>query len=268
LALWPLGLALAASGLVSSDHLVEALMAADPWRPATVWPSVADIADARVCLAELGPERAASLVRDAARSRRLEPLFPALRRFRTIRHDHPSRLPRRLDELEQLCAEPAPALGQPPCRRPEPPAVDDPLPTAGRLAPRTGRTRIPDRYEHPAPLLVVDGVRVGALRLVLPESPETLRTWGVGLRNCLGDFTAAVAAGTSWLVGIEDGGRIVGCVEVNPATRVPRQIQASANRPLPEDTARAVIDHLEALGVVRPWRPLAESTQQRVTADA
>jgi hypothetical protein len=258
LALWPLGLALAASGLVPPDLLVEALTGTDPWRPATVWPSVDDIADARVCLAELGPERAASLVRDATRSDQLSPLFPVLARFRSIRHDHLARLPRRLRDLEALCNEPVTAPVAPPPARPraEPPVAGEPLPTAGLLAPRTGRTRLPERYQHPPPLLAVDGVRVGALRLVLPDTPETIRTWGVSLRNCLADFVPAVAAGNSWLIGIVEGDGIVGCVEVNPGTRVPRQIQASANRPLPETSARAVVDHLEALGVIRSSRPL------------
>jgi hypothetical protein len=49
------------------------------------------------------------------------------------------------------------------------------------------------------------------------------------------DLVAAIAVGAGRLVGIGDGSRIVGCV-----------------RALSEATARAVIDHLEALGVVGP----------------
>ena len=74
-----------------------------------------------------------------------------------------------------------------------------------------------------------------------------LELWSRQLHNCLDTYAAASAHQRSWLIGIRDDDRLIGCIEVCPATRRLRQAQGSRNRALPTavyDTAvRVLADH-------------------------
>ena len=58
------------------------------------------------------------------------------------------------------------------------------------------------------------GVEVGdGLRIVLPRSTDELAEWGRALRNCVGSFGPAVAAGRSLLFGVEVHDVLAYCLE-------------------------------------------------------
>ena len=70
---------------------------------------------------------------------------------------------------------------------------------------------------YPAALAALHGIEVGAeLRLLLPRTSDELVAWGRLLRSCIGSFGAAVAAGRSVLIGVEERGALAYCVEVSP----------------------------------------------------
>jgi len=123
--------------------------------------------------------------------------------------------------------------------------------TAAFGAPRVnvvGRT--PNRWPVPAALLPVHQLRHEGLSYSVPTSRNELATWGAILRNCLGDFSRAAASETSWLIGIELDDRLIGCVEVEPATRRVRQALGARNQPLPEHVHRITIALLQRKGII------------------
>ena len=78
-----------------------------------------------------------------------------------------------------------------------------------------------------------------------------LTQWGTQLRNCLGSYHAAAAADAAWLVGLEKGGRLVGCIEVSPQQRRIRQAFGPANRQLPGRLLSTATEMLVRFGVIR-----------------
>jgi hypothetical protein len=146
-------------------------------------------------------------------------------------------------------------------RRAEPPPAPPDPRSAARFAPVASRPDLggTEPIPVPAPLVALDGLSVGDLRLVLPRTVAELSEWGRRLSNCLGTFGAAAISGRSWLVGIEKHGRLVACAEIHP-DRYVRQFLAERNRrPVPVDAER-VIERLLAAGVLdaahpgnRPW---------------
>jgi hypothetical protein len=111
---------------------------------------------------------------------------------------------------------------------------------------------------HPAAVAGLHGVEVGAeLRLLLPRTGAELVAWGRLLRSCIGSFGAAVAAGRSVLVGVEEGGVLAYCLEVAPDGSV-RQFLGERNRPAPRPVVAAVCGRLVTAGIVDPGRPANE----------
>jgi hypothetical protein len=102
------------------------------------------------------------------------------------------------------------------------------------------------------------GAEVGAdLRLLLPRTSDELVAWGRLLRSCIGSFQAAVAAGRSTLIGVEERGALSYCVEVTPDGSV-RQFLGKRNRTVPRPVVASVCDVLVAAGVVDPSRTANE----------
>jgi hypothetical protein len=106
----------------------------------------------------------------------------------------------------------------------------------------------------PVPQLLEDlngTVVCGRLRLVLPYTVAQLVVWGNRLGNCLGSFAPAVAAGTSWLLGVELEDRLAYCMELTPNGSI-RQFLGARNQRVPIENAAAVCAHLVSAGVVDP----------------
>ena len=153
----------------------------------------------------------------------------------------PSRPGARAGQRSEPRSEPGPA------RPPDPRRRMHVAPAAPEVAPNT-------------PLLVADevtalhGAEIGHdLRIVVPRSTDELVSWGHMLRNCVGSFGPAVAAGRSLLIGVESGGALTYCLELAPDGTV-RQFLGERNRPVPQAAASAVCRHLEAAGLLRADR--------------
>lgn len=145
----------------------------------------------------------------------------------------------------------APVLGDGPLLR-QRTTPTAPIAPAAFGAPRVsvpGRT--PNRWPVPHDLLPVHQLRHEGLGYTVPTSRNELATWGAILRNCLGDFGRAAATQTSWLIGIEQDDRLIGCVEVDPAHRRVRQALGPRNHPLPEFVHRTTITLLQRHGIIR-----------------
>jgi hypothetical protein len=113
-------------------------------------------------------------------------------------------------------------------------------------------------FRHPAAVARLHGADVGAeLRLLLPRTGDELVAWGRRLRSCIGSFGAAVAAGRSVLIGIEEGGVLAYCLEVAPDGSV-RRFLGERNRPVPRPVVAAVCGRLVAAGIVDPGRTANE----------
>ena len=69
------------------------------------------------------------------------------------------------------------------------------------------------------------------------------------LHNCVGDFGNAMAAGHSWVIGIEKDDHIIGCAEVSPEDRQVRQALGPRNRPLPTAVATTMFEALQRCAV-------------------
>jgi hypothetical protein len=109
-----------------------------------------------------------------------------------------------------------------------------------------------EALRFPRSLADLDGDIVGErLRLTVPRTTGQLAVWGNGLGNCLGTFGEAVAAGRSWLLGVELEGRIAYCMELTPNGSI-RQFLGDRNRRVPIADAAAVCTHLVSAGVVDP----------------
>jgi hypothetical protein len=113
------------------------------------------------------------------------------------------------------------------------------------------RGPVPDSsvWSVPPPLVPACGFRWGPVELVVPTSAAQLRSWGQVLHNCLGDYSPAVMAGRSWLIGVRCDEVLVGCAEVDPARRAIRQLLGPRNRPLPDRVRDDVVEALQFLGL-------------------
>ena len=146
--------------------------------------------------------------------------------------------------------DPAPARAAPRQRRPDPP---DPRARA-RVAPAAPAVPPNAALRHSTGVTALHGVEVGAdLRLLLPRTSDELVAWGRLLRSCVGSFGAAVAAGRSVLIGVEERGALAYCLEVAPDGSV-RQFLGQRNRTVPRPVVASVCDVLVAAGVVDPAR--------------
>jgi hypothetical protein len=113
-------------------------------------------------------------------------------------------------------------------------------------------------FHHPPAVAALHGVEVGAdLRLLLPRTSDELLAWGRVLRSCVGSFGAAVAAGRSLLIGVEERGALAYCMEVAPDGSV-RQFLGQRNRTVPRPVVASVCDLLVVAGVVDPTRTANE----------
>jgi hypothetical protein len=108
---------------------------------------------------------------------------------------------------------------------------------------------IPDStvWAVPPPLVPASGFRWGPVELVVPTSTAELRRWGMLLNNCLGDYSAAVVAGRSWLVGVRRDELLIGCAEIEPGRRTIRQLVGAHNQPLPPHVRDHVVEALRFL---------------------
>jgi hypothetical protein len=120
-----------------------------------------------------------------------------------------------------------------------------------------GAARAPARagLAFPASLARLDRVALGSrLRLVLPRTGVELEEWGRRLRNCIGSFAAAAAAGSSFMVGVEVEDRLAYCLEMSDGFVI-RQFLGTANAVVPVGDARRVLGHLAVVGVLDPSDP-------------
>lgn len=151
------------------------------------------------------------------------------------------------------------AASAPVARRAEPVAAQSAVATAVRAPheqPR-GAPRVPlnphalgvVRWPVPRALLAISDHSQGGLRFVVPTSRDEMRRWGRVLHNCVGDFGNAMAAGHSWVIGIEKDDHIIGCIEVNPTNRQVRQALGPRNRPLPASVATTMFEALQRCNV-------------------
>lgn len=138
---------------------------------------------------------------------------------------------------------PEPAPDQP--ARPQGPAPRPPAPAA--QVPPAARTDVP--LVHPSRLQAVDGLEVGAHRIVLPRTADELMEWGMVLDNCLGGFRHAVAGGRTHLLGVAEGGTLRYAVEVT-RSGVVRQFEGVRNRQAPLSVTVPVLTALRDHGVV------------------
>lgn len=265
IALGPLCLALMGRAVLEPDQLVRVLAAGDIWHAPPVWLAASRLESAALVITGLGPVAATRLLLDAAtRPRGIEVLLDTLDLYRCLRHQFSAVPPGQLDALRGACLELAPtptetvaAADAEHRRRAEARrhsalrlaehvrAPEDPEPTPDdhdgsaaarsifvpRTAPAVRATCLPASYDHPAALRELHHLTAGDVRLLLPRTPAVLTTWGQRLSNCLGSYARAVAAGTVWVVGIEEHGVLTACAAIDPGSREVRQLLAAHNRP-------------------------------------
>lgn len=99
---------------------------------------------------------------------------------------------------------------------------------------------------------------VGGVRLALPRTCGDLQRWGRILRSCVGDFGPAAATGATHLIGLYDGARLRGCLELRPEGTI-QQMLGVANRPLTRETRAKVLSALVEHGVVDRHDPRHEA---------
>ena len=122
------------------------------------------------------------------------------------------------------------------------------------MAPAAPATTAGAVFRHPTAAAALHGAEAGSeLRLLLPRTCDELAAWGRLLRSCIGSFGAAVAAGRSVLIGVEERGVLAYCIEVTPDGAV-RQFLGERNRTVPRPVVASVCDVLVAAGVVDPSR--------------
>jgi hypothetical protein len=258
----PVSLAVAAGSDTPADLLANLLEAGNPPNPDRLVPTVEQVRAIERGVARHPADRRVALLTDAVDDPvALAQLFTQLSSRSALIPDPP---PTRVRDLHDLCRQIVPVLAPRPASLPEPvapapPADADqagtappphellltaPQPDARRVAPRrlevngpraapTAPSPTTDHWPLPDALTVVHGLHHHDLTFVVPTTALQLSQWGVQLRNCLSDYHAAVAGGRTWLVGIEQGGHPIGCIEIVPSTRRLRQAYGRANRPLP-----------------------------------
>lgn len=155
---------------------------------------------------------------------------------------------RRLDDAGLLVHAPR---ENPPAREANPPRREN-VPTRALNPPRTRSVTVPSRFPYPDRLHALERLDDDGVRLVLPRSRADLAAWGRRLHSCIGTYAAAIASGASWVIGVEDGGRLMACLELHPATRTIRQFLGAHNNPPPQYVVDAT------LRILRRGRVLAE----------
>jgi hypothetical protein len=129
------------------------------------------------------------------------------------------------------------------------------------VAPRLNATQAatpPTRWPIQPALLGLHHHQAGDLRFVVPTSSTELEQWGVLLHNCVGSFARAVAAGVSYLVGVERDDVLVACVEINPRTQSIRQMSGRRNQPLSGQLGSIIERVLRERGIVVMFPALAQ----------
>lgn len=283
--LGPLALAVMGAGLVTVDELANILevpVAAQPTRA----PTNDQVCAVRRGLEYFAPHRRAALLIDVARHHDARALATTMTHLCWIgdRVEHP--LPIKLGDLQDVCRRLVPVLTPPPIHTPpvearqmapadvavrrapvravtapaSPVAVaNDAMPAARRparpramrpLPPPTGATILADRWPIQPELREIHHYQRDDLRFVVPTSVAELRGWGSTLRNCIGDFGAAVASSASWLIGVEVDGQLVGCAEIQPQNRRIRQALGPRNAQLPGYINDALLAALRECGVI------------------
>lgn len=275
----PVSLAVAAGSDTPADLLANLLEAGSPPNPDRLVPTVEQVRAIERGVARHPADRKVALLIDAVDDPvALAHLFTLLSSRAGLIPDPP---PIRVRDLHDLCRQIVPVLAPRPASLPEPvapaPPADTaqagtapppnelllaaPQPDAPRAAPRRREVNGPraaptapppttDHWPVPEALTVVHGLNHHDLTFVVPTTAVQLRQWGVQLRNCLGDYHAAVAGGRTWLVGIEQGGHPIGCIEIVPSTRRLRQAYGRANRPLPPRVRTTAFGLLTRFGVL------------------
>ena len=282
----PLGLGVAAAGLVSIDELANILEAATRPGPAAGFPSVDQIRSIRAGLACYPERRRAALLVDVGRHHSAIRLAAVMTRLRWVVDWAPRPLPVRLTDLVALCdrlvpvvAEPAAvtSLPQPSNASPVPqsampqsgPQVDStpvpsaqpaPRPVTRQATRRPGQVPLnapsappsaPRRWPVPAALQAISGYRHEGLDFCVPTSAAELELWSRQLHNCLDTYAAASAHQRSWLIGIRNDDRLIGCIEVCPGTRRLRQAQGPRNSALSANVYDIAIRVLSDHGLLR-----------------
>ncbi|MEY4174693.1 MAG: PcfJ-like protein [Actinomycetota bacterium] len=276
--LGPLAVASVGRALCSADELANLLAVPSAAGPDRL-PSVDELDTARRAVGLYPVARRAALLDDTAQHHDVRTLAEVGLHLWWVRDRVERPLPVRLQELRDRCRRHVHVLADQPSQAAAPAAATRPAParTVGAaiahqptapalgdgplIRPRTAPTafgaprvstpgRTPNRWPVPQGLLPVHQLRHEGLSYTVPTSRNELATWGAILRNCLGDFGRAAATQTSWLIGIEQHDRLIGCVEVDPATRRVRQALGPRNHPLPEVVHRTTITLLQRHGII------------------
>ncbi|MGA1052413.1 MAG: hypothetical protein ACO4AY_09785 [Ilumatobacteraceae bacterium] len=241
----PLALVIAARRRLGPDHLANVLdgcteLLRNAGGGAVPVPSVDDVRAIEAGLAEYPADRCVSLLVDATdRSIRLA---HALRQLAWVVDRVTPPLPRRVVDLEALCERTVPIVA---IERPRPATSGNREHTADELpghlvgrrravlpAPAAERSSA-TRWPIPSALVPVAGLERDGLRLLVPTSTPVLNQWAAALQNCLGTYGPAVAQQRAWLIGIHRSEQLIGCIEIDPATRRIRQAHGRLNRMLP-----------------------------------
>lgn len=285
--LGPLAVASVGRSLCTVDELANVLSVPNPAGPDRM-PSVDELESARRALGLYPAGRRAALLDDTVRHHDVRDLAEVGMHLWWVRDKVERPLPLRLRDLRDRCRQHVPVLAETAAGAPRRSARPAILPTestersprtaaasptpAAQPAPRPPHTtdapllrprpmalgaprvsvpgRTPNSWPVPAALLPVHQLRHEGLGFSVPTSRNELATWGAILRNCLGDFGRAAATQTSWLIGIERDDRLIGCVEVDPATRRVRQALGPRNQPLPESVHRITLALLQRKGII------------------
>jgi hypothetical protein len=289
--LFRLAMALMADASAEPDRIARLLCTSGPPHPPERWPGGEQIAAGRALAIRLGPAGIERVLADAvAREDGSVLLDEICRLVPGVVHLLPARPAHRLEDLRDQCRallpidpDPGaggwsrtrgrrPVTGLPTRRAPVRPVVVG-RPPVRAVQPRFGGPSPrpdPRRRMHVAPaapalapstrLMVstraaaLHGVEVGdGLRIVLPRSTDELAEWGRALRNCVGSFGPAVAAGRSLLFGVEVHDVLAYCLEIAPDGGV-RQFLGERNRPVPPAVAGAVCRHLVEAGMLQADR--------------
>ena len=289
-----LAVALMAGRVCEPDRLARLLCCPGPAHPPDRWPGVEGMAAGRAVAERLGPAGAERLLSEAvARADGPALLDEICRTAPGVLHLLPSRPARRLEALRDECrrllpTDPDPGRGGwrplpartaagagPPARpaaprrrsaplrgspRTAPPVDDLPAPPPdprrrARVAPAAPAVDAGARLEPPPGAAALQGAEVGHdARILVPRSGDELAAWGRSLRNCVGSFGPAVAAGRSRVFGVEVGGVLAYCLELAPDGTV-RQFLGGRNRPVPRGVAAAVCRRMAEAGLLAADRP-------------
>lgn len=257
----PLGLAVSLRDHLDPDRLARVLAGDGSWFPSQHWPSDDDVRVLARLWSVTEPDGARALALDAlAVPAGIARLRRALEIIETPAAVADLALARRLPDLEaqveRLRPTRAPATPPPPARpaaHPAPaPPPDPPLAVVPRRPPPAPRgvALVDGRFAHPPDVAGAHGYAHGDLRFVLPADADTLRQWGRRLSNCLADYTPAVRAGRSVVIGVEEQGRLTGALELTGHPRRVRQYVGTANA-RPDPARRVAVDRmLRDLGLV------------------